>query len=230
MKYLLAAMAHLLLASGASAHFAFILPADDGRCVDVVFSEQLEPDMKVSIDKIAATTLFEVDAAGRVAPLEWAKHEHSLTSGTLGRKTLAVGGLADYGFAQSKHTGNKPVDVRYYPKAILGDPAAATAPLFGSQVPLEIVPVVIEGRLAFRALLKGLPLADADCAVLVAGEGKPARAKTNAEGLLPVAIEKPGLVGARVKFVEIKGGEANGKKYDEIHHFATLTVTAGGKK
>ncbi len=54
MKRFFASAIVLVIASTASAHFAYIVRTGDGAKIQVIFSDTLEPDPKVSIDKIAA--------------------------------------------------------------------------------------------------------------------------------------------------------------------------------
>ncbi len=224
MKRFFASAIVLVIASTASAHFAYIVRTGDGAKIQVIFSDTLEPDTKVSIDKIAATTLFAVNATGMQTPLKLSKGEHALLAETPDKDTMVIGGITDYGFHQSKHTQNKPVWLKYYPKAILGDVLAAEKVRLGDKVPLEIVAVVREGKLGFQALMKGKPLADADCGVVLPGEEKGIKTKTDAAGMIMARFDKAGKYGARVSHIEPIAGELSGKKYEEIRHYATLVV------
>ena len=61
--------------SVAQGHFPFIVPEGKGETAKVVFSDSLEPDTKVNIEKLAGTKLVLRDAAGKETPLEWKKGE-----------------------------------------------------------------------------------------------------------------------------------------------------------
>ena len=65
-RFLLAAMGAALLAASAHAHFVFVVPQKDGTSVQVVFSDDLNADENVSIDKIASLKLTCVGAAGKI--------------------------------------------------------------------------------------------------------------------------------------------------------------------
>jgi hypothetical protein len=169
MKRFLAAMVSFAIATTASAHFAYIVRSADGAKIQVIFSDTLEPDKNVAIDKIAATTLFTVNANGAQLPFKLAKGENALIGDAPGKDVAIIGGVTDYGFHQSKHTQDKPVWLKYYPKAIVGDVLAAEKIRLGDKVPLELVAVVRDGKVGFLALLKGKPLADAECGILVPG-------------------------------------------------------------
>lgn len=218
------AMAAVASVSAAYAHFTYVVPMADGAKVQVVFSDSLEPDMKVPIDKISKTTLFYVDATGKQVPLKWTKGKHAFLADLPGRDVQVVAGFSDYGFHQSKHTQNKPVWLKYYPKAILGGVSSTESTRLGDKVPLEILPVVSGGHITFQARLKGKPLADAEFGVLVPGEPAGQKIKADANGMLPKHFDQPGKYGVRVAYIESSMGELDGKKYEEIRHYATLVL------
>jgi hypothetical protein len=64
--------------------------------------------------------------------------------------------------------------------------------------------------------------------VLAPGETKGKDVTTDDSGLTP-EFDKPGTYGAQVRTVEAKAGDKDGKKYDEVRHYATLVVTVAGK-
>ena len=226
MRRLLAATIVLAIVTGeASAHFPYILPATDGSKIRVVFSDALAPDEKAPIERIATTTLFAIDEAGTKTPLKWTKDEHALTASPPAKNVLVIGGFTDRGFVQSKHTENKPVWVKHYPKAIVGEFAlAAKVRLTNERVPLELVPVLAEGRLRFQAMWNGKPLPEVEMAVLVPGEPKARTVKTNAEGVTADSFDPTGRYGARVSFIQQAKGELDGNQYEEIRSYATLVL------
>lgn len=222
MTRLLAAIGGLTLATMASAHFVYLVPA--GGKVHVIFSDSLEADENVSIDKIAATKLFAVYREGKQVPLEWTKGKAALLAVLPDRDVYMIGGDTDYGFHQSKHTQNKPVRLKYYPKVILGDVASAEKLRLGAATPLEIIPSIRDGKLHFQALLRGKPLPKAEFGLLIPGEGKGQKLTGDGEGRIPTSFTSPGKYAARVAYIEPTAGEVGGKKYEEIRHYATLVV------
>jgi hypothetical protein len=230
MKWQLALFIAVLAASPCEAHFVYILPASDHKEVRVVFSDSLRPDGKVPIDRIAATELVVVDASGKQTTLKWEKADHFLRAALAVPQTVLVGGATEYGWSQSVHTHNVPVLLKYYPKAIVGNPAAAEHLRLGVKAPFEILPLVRDGILQFQAVREDKPVPDADCAVIIPGREKAQRLKTDADGLVPIRFDEPGRYGVRVKVVEATPGEWKGRKYDEIHLYATLVVDFGPRK
>lgn len=224
MKKLLAATVGLVVVATASAHFPFIVPDADGSRIQVVFNDLLEPDKRVPIDHIAATTLFVVDATGKPAPLKWTKAPHALVADLPAKDFLVIGGFTNRGFVQSKHTENKPVWIKHYPKAIVGNVAAAAKLRLGDRVPLELVPILSGSELRFQTLWKGKPVPDTEVAVLMPGEKKARLTTTGSEGITKESFDKPGRYGARTRFIEKAEGELGGKKYEEIRSYATLVL------
>ena len=218
----------LAFAVPASGHFVYIVPDASHREVQIVFSENPVPDEKVAIDKITSTQLFAVDAAGNQSVVAWSKsNEHYLSAKLPASGSVVVAGITDYGVTNSKHTGNIPVLIKYYSKAVLGNPAANPQRL-GTAVPVEIVPVIREGRLEFAATRGGQPLAAADCVVKSPGDEKGERTQTAADGRVPGRFEKPGRYGVWVKVIDLTPGDVQGAHYDKIHYYATLVVDFPG--
>jgi len=213
-------------ASAASAHFPFLVP-DGPTKGKAVFSDTLKPDKDVPVDRIANTKLVLI-ADGRATDLAWAldKAANCYTFEVPGNGSRVVVGTTDYGVLQ--RGDSKPFLLHYHPKAVFGDVPAPERATAGDRVPLELVPVAADGKLRFKALVGGKPLAKTNVSVLVPGETKGKDVTTDDAGLTP-EFDKPGTYGAQVRTVEAKTGDKDGKKYDEVRHYATLVVTVGGK-
>lgn len=210
--------------SAAYAHFTYLVPLADGSSVQVIFSDSLEPDKKVPIDRILKTVLFAQGSAGKPVSLKWTKTNHALTAELPGGDVQVIWGVSDYGFHQSKHTQNKPVWLKYYPKAILGSTSTTEDSRLGDKVLLEILPVISNGHISFQAHLKGEPLANAEFGVLVPGESAGRKITADANGMIPSGFDIPGRYGVRVAYIEPSTGELDGKTYEEIRHYATLVL------
>jgi uncharacterized GH25 family protein len=222
----LALVLALLTASAAWAHFPFLVP-DGPSKGKAVFSDTLKPDKDVPVDRLANTKLV-VLADGKATDLAWTldKAANCYTFEVPGSGTRVVVGTCEYGVLQ--RGDSKPFLLLYYPKAIFGDLPAPERATAGEKVPLELVPVAAGGKVRFKALADGKPLARADVTVLVPGEMKSAIVVTDDGGLTP-EFDKPGVYGAQVRRVEAKAGDREGKKYDEVRQYATLVVTLPGK-
>jgi uncharacterized GH25 family protein len=225
MNKLLAAFTLALVAANAHAHFPFLVP-DGPNKAKVVFSDSLKPDDKgVPVDKLAATKLYLV---GEKTPLTWTldKKENIYTFEVPGDGSRVVYGNTDYGVFQ--RGDSKPMWLRYYPKTILGEIPAGEKASAGDQVPVELNPVVADGKLRFKAVAGGKAMAKAEVTVLVPGEEKSKIVTTDDSGMTS-AFEKAGQYGAYVRLVEARSGEQAGKKFEEIRHYGTLVVTFGMK-
>lgn len=217
MRLFASVVACALAASAAQAHFVWIVPdGADGTRAKVVFSDSLEPDEAVPIENIARTKLLVRDAAGKEAPLAWSKGEHAYLVKVPAPAPLTVGGVCPYGVVQRGQ--GKPFLLAYYPKLILGK-AEGTRPW--DKLPLEIVP---RGAGRFQVLFAGKPAADAEVVVLTPAAGNKETLTTDARGEVALKSAAPGLYGLRARHVEAKAGEQDGKKYEEVRHYATLVL------
>src|SRR5262245_56498784 len=213
----------LIAATAAPAHFVFLVPVDatKGRAV---FSDTLKPDDKgVPVERIAGTRLTVVDG-GRATDRAGthAKAANCYAFEVPGSGTRIAVGTTDYGVSQRGEA--KPMWLRYFPKAVFGDIPAPEKATVGDRVPVELVPVADGGKLRFKAIAGGKPMAKADVTVLVPGEEKGKVVATDANGMTE-GFDRPGQYGALVRLVEEKTGELGGKKYEEVRQYATLVVT-----
>jgi uncharacterized GH25 family protein len=223
MKRMFGAAAVLLLATAVSqAHFPFIVPEADGASAKVIFSDTLEPDPDVNIEKLASTKLFVRDASGKDLPLDWKKGDAFYSAAVPGSGPRVVYGVTEYGVLQKGNA--KPFRLTYLPKAMIGGvPAKAAA--VGGPLKVEIVPEGAPGKTRFQVLRDGKPAAEAEVTVLVPGAAKKA-VKTDKDGLTP-AFTESGRYGVFARVTEAKGGEFAGKQYTETRHYATLVVDVG---
>lgn len=223
-RSLLAALFVVLAVGLAHGHFPFIVPDADGKRVKIIFSDSLEPDTKVNIEKIANTKLTLRDAAGNESPLKWTKGEGCyIVEVSAGGGSRVVYGSTDYGVLQKGES--KPFRLLYHAKAILG-PVNSTS--LGDKPLVEVVPSGEPGKISFQVLASGKPAAASEVTVLLPGGGKKA-VKTDAEGRTP-PFEQLGRYGVYANWFEPKSGEHAGQKYEQVRHYATLVVDVGAKK
>src|SRR3954470_8378273 len=97
MTRLLSVLAVGLLAVGvAQAHFAFIVPDVDGKSAKLVFSDNLDPDTKVDIEKLAVTKLTLRDAGGKDTAVEMKKGEGFYSLAIPGSGPRTIFGVTDF--------------------------------------------------------------------------------------------------------------------------------------
>ena len=205
----------ILAAMPARAHFIWIVPdGTDGTKARVVFSDGLEADDAVAIEKIAGTKLLIRDNASKVATLGWKKDEHAYLINLPENSAAVLGGVCNYGVTQRGEA--KPFLLAYYPKLIRGQLEAGNA---WDDLRLEIVP---RGGNQFQVVFAGKPAVDDEVIVLPPGSVEKETHKTDARGEFKVRSSASGLYGIRVRHVEARAGEHEGKKYEEVRHYATL--------
>ncbi|MCU0705304.1 MAG: DUF4198 domain-containing protein [Fimbriiglobus sp.] len=220
-KFLLAAVAGVFAVASGFAHMVMVVPTKDSKAVTVVFSDSLEPDENVPIDKIAALKLRAV-TGGKLMDVEHKVDRNALTA-TLPADATVVFGTVTYGLFGK----DQPALLVYHPKAVLGG-ATGKAATAGEKAVAELVPVADGGKMKFQFLVGGKPAAEADASVTLP-DGKKEKVKTDKDGFTP-AFDSAGRYALSVKHVETKPGEMGGKKYDQVMHYATLVADTPAKK
>lgn len=215
-RLLVAGLVVLLAMSVAQGHFPFVVPDPQGQTAKLVFSDSLEPDSRVKMEKLAGTKLT-LRVGGKDVPLQWKKAESYFALDIPGTGDRVVYGETVYGVLQKGDA--KPFKLVYYPKTILGNPLAPEA-VIGEKQPLEIVPVGEPGKVRFRVLARGKPLAQAEVSVLLP-DGNRKAVTTDQDGLTP-SFEVSGRVGVYARQTLSTPGEHAGLKYEEVRFYATL--------
>jgi hypothetical protein len=212
----------------ARAHFIWIIPdkvEEERTTVRVIFSDSLEPDSPDLLAKIAKTELFLCGTDGRTAPLKLAEGKEGNVLTLEGKGPWLVAGICRYGVV--KRGQDEPFFLVYYPKTYVrraaDDPFPEPKGKDAGRMTLEIVPVEKE-RGTFAVLWEGKPLPGAEIAVLRLGETKAREDRTDAQGRFTLHADKAGVYGIRARHVEATAGEADGKKYKEVRHYATLVA------
>jgi hypothetical protein len=214
----------------AQAHFVFVV--ENGT--KIIFSDNLEPDTKVSMAKVeAGLKLFARDAAGKQVPVTFKSGKSELTV-ELPPNTVVVAGSCTYGIIQKGE--NKPYLLQYFPKTVVTPISTKPTEIkLSEQLPIEVVPVVEGTKLRFRVYADGQPLAKATVAVLESGNAgnkdqkdqkdqKWQSAETDLQGYAPGSYDKPGTYAVRVHRVREVKGTHDGKDYDMAKQYATLVV------
>ncbi len=204
----------------AHAHDLFIVPAA-GEKVVVVYGDQLAPDAattEATWKRFEGLKLSARDGDGKVTAVKFTNEkDHLLATVPAGTRVVfgEVAGLAAKGDAVAKL-------VEYYPKAIVGVVPTDGGAL-GEKAELDIVPEVEGGKVRFRVLARGKPVAGAEVEVLVPGKKGDVHATTDEKGWTK-AFDAAGRYGGACRQAEAKAGERDGKKYNGISRTATLVV------
>jgi uncharacterized GH25 family protein len=221
----LGAFAVLALATlTAQAHFVFVIPdaKDPGKAL-VVFSDALEPDEAVTMEKITTLKLKVRDAAGKTTDAKFTADKHSFAATVPGTGSRVVYGSVNYGVMQKGDA--KPFLLVYHPRAIVGAIPADGGKISGSAA--ELVPVAAAGKVKFQLLASGKPVADAEATVMLP-DGKSEKVKTDKDGFTK-EFAGAGRYGVWVRYAEAKSGELDGKKYEEVRHYPTLVLEVPAK-
>ena len=208
--------------STAWGHFPFIVPEGNGETAKVIFSDSLEPDTNVNIEKLAPTKLTLRDAAGKETPLDWKKGDGFYAVTIPGTGNRVVYGVTDYGVLQKGD--DKPFKLVYYPKAVIGTATAKEATI-GAKQPLEIVAMGTPGKVKFRVLAAGKATANLEVTVILPDGAKKALT-TDKQGDTP-EYDATGRYGVYAKLIEAKSGDLGGKKFEEVRAYATLVCDVG---
>lgn len=217
-------------ARDAQAHFLFIRlhsPTANGGQVEVFFSEHATAGDPKFVEKIAHTKLWLQKSPGEFTPLDVRKATDRLTATVPAGQAASVIGECEYGVL----TRDNSFLLRYYPKAVSGDPQQVNLLKARDKTPLEIVPRFEEGGVKLVALHHGKPLPGITFTTVdddLANE----ELKADDAGSVTWKPKKPGYYCVYVRANTKQSGTAGGKPYDEIREFATLAFPwplVGGK-
>ena len=213
----------LLLTSAAlaQAHFVFVVPDAGGGTAKVFISEELKPTGEVDLSIISGAKLRLLDSAGHEVSLPMLKGADAYTVALSGTGTRVIHGVVDLGLTQSR--GPKPYLLIYYPKSILGNAFDGKSNL-PDQTPVQIVPSGKPGALKLQLLVRGKPQPDSEITVILP-DNTQKKLKTDAMGQTDLLTET-GRYGAWARSWEQTAGQRDGKKYEEIRHYATLVFDA----
>jgi hypothetical protein len=210
MRRMLLAAVFAATAGLAQPHFVYVVPTPTGAAT-VVFSDDLEPDENVPVAKIAGLKLQARTADGKDTAVECKVEKHHLTATAPAGAVLH--GSVTYGLTTK--AGAKPSLLVYHPKAV---PAGVANAVVGAAA--EAVPVTEAGKTRFRLLVAGKPVADAEGSVTLP-DGTKQKVKTDAEGFTE-GFAVTGRYAVWLRHTEAKAGDHDGKKYEDVKHYATL--------
>jgi len=226
-----------LTAETAQGHHIWILPADKGDSVRVVWSDDLQPDNKdellTTIDK--AEVLLR-HAEGRVETLKWTqdKDVYRVACPGVGPRTLAVIWNNDFLVKKGGTTL-----VTYLCKTYLADPTGKVpVPEKASsweQLGFEIVPRPDRGAEIYQLLYKGQPVANTKAIPEIPDETWKQLSETeqkqlserqsDKDGLFSFKPpKKPGIYGFRARHVAAEKGEYQGKPFNQRRYFSCLVI------
>jgi hypothetical protein len=213
-------VASLVLPCTARAHFLFIRineAAEAGRTLEVFFSEKADAGDPRFIQKVTAATLTLQSAPGKFQPLEVRPGADRLRAALPSSGPVSVTGFLEYGVLKRE----VPFLLRYYPKAIAGDPATLTAFRLRPGTPLEIGATVQGDHVTLSLLRDGKPVPGA-AFTTVDDDLVNEEVKADSSGKAVWKPTSPGFYCVYAKSVLKTPGEWKGTAYAEIREFATI--------
>lgn len=223
--FVLACACCVWLAGPARAHFLFVRilpPAEGGRAAEVYFSEKADAGDPRYIDKVAGTRLWLQSATGEPQELAVTKGADRLRAHLPIHGSAAVFGILDYGvLARPAQT---PFLLRHYPKACAGTTEELNALKWRGQERFEFVPRFERDRVVLTLLHDGRPQPNVKVNTIdinLVGD----ELTTDERGEIAFAPPSAGTYSVYAPHVDKTAGDKDGKHYDEIREFATLTFT-----
>jgi hypothetical protein len=213
-----------VVAESARAHFVWLQtePADKATQVYLWMSETTVPGEAPLLDKIAQTKVWVAKADGTQQPVELKKEVKGDTgswTATLADEPAALEATCDYGIITRGETFLLQYHARHLnlAKSMAAKPASG-----GKQLPLDVT-VNREGKsLLFNIRFEGKPATDAQL-IAITPDNQERELKVDSSGTARIEDAAPGEYALRAR-VELKTpGERDGKKYDLVRHYTTVT-------
>jgi Protein of unknown function (DUF3386) len=204
----------------ARAHFLFIRigePAEAGRTVEVYFSEKAEAGDPRFIHKVAGAQLTLQAAPGKFQPLTVREGADRLRASLPAAGPVSVTGFLEYGVLKRETS----FLLRYYPKALSGDPASLRGLQPDPHAALEIDAKFDGDHVVLTLLRDGKPVPGAPFTT-VDDDLVNEEVKADAAGKATWKPPSPGFYCIYTKEVLKTPGEWKGKPYSEIREFATI--------
>ena len=228
------AFALLSLTSQARAHFLFIRvgpQAEAGRSAEVFFSEQAEAGDPKFVAKIAQTRLWIQTRPGEFRELSVRQATDRLVAPLPSDRSLAVVGQCEYGvLARPKQT---PFLLRYYPKAVAGNPDELNRLTPRREIAFEIQATFESGddvskkpggtRVRLVALRNGKPIPGATFTAVDSALSE-LTIKAATDGIAVWTPPAAGRYSVYTRETLMQHGTLGDQKYDEIREFATLAL------
>ncbi len=238
MRHLFAGFLLVIIPLSTSAHFIWIVPGPNAppQKVMVYFGDRLQPDKPELLKTVAHTSLSAHRSNGKAAdlkivPSRSSKEGHYEVS--LPKQDISiVTGHCKWGVHTLKELGEStPFLLHYHVKAVLKSAEKESAGKSFPGMKAEIIPIFKEGMLHLRVLFNGKPVSKVRVTILVPGQKKILSYRTRRNGECRIKPSRSGIYAIWVLAgVEKTSGKHGEKSYEEIRHYATLTVAVSQKR
>lgn len=229
--FVLAALAVFTLNSPAWAHFIWITIAKDSAGkpqAQVHFAELAEPDVATLLDKVATVKVWSRTAAGQPQTLKLSKQLNDEVGSWVApveAGTSGASGSIKYGVLDRR---GMTFLLWYYAKHLDAGAADFKALARDEALTFDLVPHATDKGFDLEALFEGQPVEGSEVVVLDP-DANETTAKTNAQGRISIAGQKPGLYSIRAKWAVEKAGTEGDKAYPQIVHYSTLALRVPAK-
>lgn len=225
------ACALALAAAPARAHFIWLdlQPSDGGKSqARLYFSEEPEPGEPDLIGKAAKVKVWLRKADGTLAEVKLnpaAEAEAALVADCADATAVSLEGNWDYGVYSH---GPKGMLLNYYAKGLGADWTKNPALARAEKLKLDVVPTLVDKKLAVQVLYDGKPVSKGDVQ-FVDPSGEHHDLTTDEQGRAEITAGG-GAWAVRAAVIEAdKGGERDGKKFQQTWHYATATFDVPGQ-
>ncbi|MEO0481820.1 MAG: hypothetical protein AAF196_20330 [Planctomycetota bacterium] len=220
LRFAVAAFVALFVVAQASAHFVFIhVVRGANPRVEVHFSEGAW-DFSANGQFISFLTKLEASVAGGES-LKFEATPYGYVA-DLPDGASSVGGHMTFGV-----TDRGGVFLLEYDARGVSNLAAAANPV--GLVSEVIAKQTEDGRLGLTVLFHGKPSPGAEIVVPIAGSAQTETLETDANGMVVIDRPETPLFSIRARVLETRSGELDGKVFEEVRHYTTLTVHQNGE-
>ncbi len=214
------------LTSSLQAHFIFAVtePANHPQAVKVYFGELAEPDDPELLSKIENAKAFAVSGRNKLEPLTLKKDGAALVGDLAAAKQTSSPVVLNHTYGVMGK-GGAPFLLKYYAKAYAGTLPGNWSKINNKEeLPLEIVPELKDGKIDFIVYWEGKPTPGAQVTIESPVLEDKIQGDTNDKGIFSATLPKAGLYSVRARHTEEKSGEHDGKAYQSIKHYSTLSL------
>jgi len=224
-KFVLGVLLFGTLAASARAHFIWLVPesSPEGASVQVYFGEDASPDDPELLKYVDGMQAWQLRKGVEPKQLELTRTEESLSAKLDGvdvNDSLIIG-THDLGVMER---GGSTFRLMYNAKS--GPAVTSTAWKnidCSKQLPLDVVPSLVEGNVQVLVTFNGHPVEGAE--VKASGPGlDDFDGTTDATGLAKFKTADAGLYSIRARHVAAKPGELDGKEYPKVRYYTTISL------
>lgn len=221
-------LALLLVATltlSAQAHFVWVAISQEGSTASLYFGEGPFPSEADLLDNVASAEAFARTADGKYVPVKLRKKidddgDGSWTVTQDGANWQVMEAVCDYGVLAK---GDAPFWLKYYGKYADSSTLEDRTLCESEKLTLDVVPSKTDEGIQFQAFFHGKPVQGCEL-VIYDDTADPQKLTTDSRGTVLLKDLKPVIYSVRAKWVEDKAGEKDGKKYDSIRHYSTISL------